>query len=413
MRTWAPSVSLRTMPDTPNSRRIVIVHSDPLVGRQVGDRFRVQAVVARGTSGRVYRAEDTQTGEAVALKVLDSTGGEFDVKSARRRFAQEARTLRGLHHPNTVRIVDAGTWQGVDYIAMEFVEGRTLQAVLEDGPMPIGQALAIARQICGSLREAHSQGIVHRDLKPSNVLLTLHAGDPCFVKVVDFGLVKDLDASGIQATLVGRIVGSPLYMAPEQIRGHEIDARADLYALGGMLFHMVAGQRAFPQDTTAGVLMAHLLTPVPSLIEVGPAQAVPPSLDTLARRMMAKDPDKRMATADAVEDALTFVAGVMAGGRPWAARLPGPGEPRSDRRSRDRRETARPAPSRATQAAPRAPTPPAPGAMPRPAPPRPKPLPQPYLGLLLGAASILLLGVGAGLVLSAQPPTAAVAVAPR
>jgi len=395
------------MHDSLDSRRIVIVHSDPLVGRAVADRFRVQAVVARGTSGRVYRAEDTHSGEAVALKVLDGTGGEFDVESARRRFGQEARTLRGLHHPNTVRIVDAGTWQGVDYLAMEFVEGRTLKAALEEGPLPIGQALSIARQICGSLREAHDQGIVHRDLKPANVLLTQRGDDPCFVKVVDFGLVKDLDAGGLQATMVGRIVGSPLYMAPEQIRGRGVDARTDLYALGGMLFHMVAGHRAFPQETTTSVLMAHLLTPVPSLVEAGPHRAVPPALDALARHLLAKDPDQRIASAEDVEHALNFVAGVMAGGRPWAARLPSASEPRSDRRAHDRREALRSPPPRRFETDTLAPI------EDDPAPPPPAAAPHPYLGLLVGAAAILLLGVGAGLVLSAQPQMATVATAPR
>ena len=157
------------MGDVRTHPRFVIVQPDPLIGRVVADRFAVQRRVARGSSGRVYRAEQVGRGRPVALKTLDGSAGDFDLSAARLRFQQEGQILAQLSHPNTVRVIDAGTWEGVDYLAMEFVEGRTLKQVLADGPLAPRDAVSIARQICGSLREAHDLGVVHRDLKPGNV----------------------------------------------------------------------------------------------------------------------------------------------------------------------------------------------------------------------------------------------------
>ncbi len=304
------------------AERFVIVHADPLIGRTVAGRFRVQALVARGATGRVYRCEQLGLQRPIALKILDATGGDFDIDSARERFAQEATALARLTHENTVRVVDAGSWEGIDYLAMEYVAGQTLKQRLERGRLPPALALSVARQICASLAEAHGAGLVHRDLKPGNVLLTRKDDGSVGVKVVDFGLVKQLGAA-LDATLVGRIVGSPLYMAPEQIRGGTVDGRSDLYALGGVLFHMLTGRRPFTQDTTASVLMAHLMTAPPLLCDAMPDARLPPALDALVQRCLAKDPLQRFGAAGALDEALAHCAQILDGRLPWEAPLPG------------------------------------------------------------------------------------------
>lgn len=305
----------------------VITQKDPLVGRAIVDRYRVDRLIARGTSGRVYEGVQLGWDRAVAIKVLDSTTGDFDLDAARDRFEREAAVLARLRHPNTVRVIDAGTWEGIDYLVMEFVPGGTLKDHLESRRFSLPEAVSVARQICCSLHEAHLHGLVHRDLKPGNVLLTDTDHQQGFVKVVDFGLVTGLEGVG-DVTMVDRIVGSPLYMAPEQIRGHAVDGRADLYALGGILFHMLAGRRAYAQDTTAAVLMAHLLNPLPSVSQVAQAQGgpgaalIPPCLETTVALLMEKAPSKRFASAEAVDDALEFCEQVLQGVLPFDTPLP-------------------------------------------------------------------------------------------
>lgn len=326
------------MPAPPSGTPLLITAPDPLVGRAVDGRYRADRILARGTSGRVYQGVQLGEDRPVAIKVLDTTTGAYDLAAARERFAQEARVLAQLRHPNTVRVVDAGTWEGLDYLIMELVPGRTLKALVGERRFAPAEAVAIARQICCSLHEAHDHGLVHRDLKPGNVLLARDDEGGLQVKVVDFGLAIGLE--GVEdVTLVDKIVGSPLYMAPEQIRGQPIDGRADLYALGGILFHLLAGRRAFDQDTSTAVLMAHLLTPLPALHavaqpdETGSPAVFPPCLETTVARCLDKVPQTRFGTAAAVDDALEFCEQVLRGELPFDTPLPDallPGAPGYD-----------------------------------------------------------------------------------
>ena len=317
---------------------LLITAPDPLVGRALDGRYRVDRLLARGTSGRVYEGVQLGWDKPVAIKVLDTTTSAFDLQAARERFDREARVLARLRHPNTVRVVDAGTWEGLDCLIMELVLGQTLKALVGARRFSPTEAVAIARQICCSLHEAHEHGLVHRDLKPGNVLLASDDEAGLQVKVVDFGLAIGLE--GVEdVTLVDKIVGSPLYMAPEQIRGQPIDGRADLYALGGILFHLLAGRRAFDQDTSTAVLMAHLLTPLPALHavarpdETGVPAVFPPCLETTVARCMDKVPQSRFGTAAAVDDALEFCEQVLRGELPFDTPLPDallPGAPGCD-----------------------------------------------------------------------------------
>ena len=268
-------------------------HADTLVGQVVADRFNVLNVVARGATGKVYRAEQLPLGRIVALKVLDPLAehvqGSFEL-----RFLKEAATLARLHHPNTVRVYDYGFFDGRSFLAMEYVDGRTLREVFDEGALTTARLVHIARQIAASLQEAHNAGIVHRDLKPGNVLISEVAQHEDFVKVVDFGLVKDLGDS-LEMTGTGIMLGTPTYMAPEQIRGEDVDIRADIYTLGVLMFRGLTGEPLFRHAQTTGVLMAHLTAPPPTFAAVNPGLAIHPLYEWLVRSCLEKHPDDRPA----------------------------------------------------------------------------------------------------------------------
>jgi eukaryotic-like serine/threonine-protein kinase len=280
------------MPQTPSPPHTDVEHADSLVGVWVGERYEVKGLVASGSMGRVYRAEQHPLGREVALKILHLQGEHIQHADYADRFLREASALARLHHANTVRIFDFGLWKGRSYLVMELVHGVALADEIRGGPMEPRRALRVARQICASLHEAHDLGIVHRDLKPGNILLSDHGDDTDFVKVVDFGLVKDTTRPDDLAR-VGQIVGSPHYMSPEQIRGEEVDRRADIYALGVVLFKALTGRAPFPGKQSAGVLVAHLTRPAPALQEARPELRVPPALAwTIARCLEKKRSDR-------------------------------------------------------------------------------------------------------------------------
>lgn len=260
---------------------------DPLIGNVIADRYRVLELVARGGMGMVYRAEQIPLGRTVALKVLaPSASDDSDEPSFRRRFEREASICSRLTHSNTVRVFDYGwTPEGIYFIAMEFIEGRTLQQVIkQEAPLDPARVVHILKQIASSLSEAHKQGIVHRDLKPGNVLLSSQGDDRDFVKVVDFGLVKHAGDKDI--TEAGLIVGSPMYMSPEQVRGGELDHRTDIYALGMIGYVALTGRRPFDKETPVAVLMARMTTKPPRMKDINPAVDAPPSLEWVVMTML-------------------------------------------------------------------------------------------------------------------------------
>jgi eukaryotic-like serine/threonine-protein kinase len=273
--------------------------SDELIGRVINDRFRIVSVIARGGMGRVYRAEQVPLGRMVAIKTLDlrHEGGNHD-PLFQQRFFLEASVASKLQHPNTVTVFDYGrTSDDLYFIAMELVEGRSLHNLIRnESPLAYGRVLHIAMQIARSLREAHRLEVIHRDLKPGNVLLTKHGDEEDFVKVLDFGLVKHVESEAEQElTKAGLFMGSPKYMAPEQIRGEEqIDCRADIYALGVVMYEMLTGKVPFDRENTVKVLMAHLHEPPPPLI----AEGCPDTLAQIVMRCLAKAPEQRPASMD-------------------------------------------------------------------------------------------------------------------
>ncbi len=283
---------------------------DPLIGRVVNDRFRIVALLARGGMGKVYRAEQAPLGREVALKVLNPNYSGDNDPEFHKRFFLEASTCSKLTHPNTVTIFDYGrTDDDVYYIAMELLEGRTLhRALREEGPFSTERALQIARQICRSLREAHGLGVIHRDLKPANVYLVRHGDENDFVKVLDFGLVKNVDDKGEDLTQTGLFMGSPKYMSPEQIRGERADARADVYSLGVMIYEMVTGKVPFDRPNSVNILMAHVHEAPPPFAEINPNVHAPESLEALVMRCLSKQADDRFAS---MEELLGAMKGIV------------------------------------------------------------------------------------------------------
>ena len=268
-----------------------------LTGRTIG-HYLVLEMLGQGGMGVVYKARDARLGRLAALKVLrpDSQTGT----DATRRFLREAQTASALNHPNILTIYDIGTDAGLDYIAMEFVEGGTLANLIASGPLPIERALRVAAQVADALAVAHAASIVHRDLKPSNIMMP--AADR--VKVVDFGLAKvSSDASSASETTTpltaaGAIVGTAPYMSPEQATGRGVDARSDLFSLGSILYEMLAGRMPFRGDSAIGTLAA-ILKDTPA-----PIPGIRPSVAKLVDRCLRKEPADRFQTAAELKAAI-------------------------------------------------------------------------------------------------------------
>ena len=269
-------------------------------GDVVANRFRIEAIAGTGGMGTVYRAVDLAAGGHVALKTLAGLG-ERDAA----RFSREAAVLAELTHPGIVRYVAHGlTADHVPYLAMEWLEGETLHERLRRGPLAVAEAIELARAAAEAIAAAHQRGIVHRDLKPMNLFLV--GGDLARVKVLDFGIARHVQHAGV-LTHTGAVIGTPGYMAPEQVRGETaLDARTDVFSLGCVLYRCLTGASAFGGDQSLAVLAKILVedVPPPSTIEPG----IPPALDDLVLRMLAKSPGARPDGGRAVADALGRIA---------------------------------------------------------------------------------------------------------
>jgi hypothetical protein len=269
------------------------------------DRYRILGELGSGGMGVVFRAEDQTLGREVALKRLRA--GRMDAAAAE-RFRREARVLAQLKHPGVVEVYDLAEGQGGLWMAMELVEGGALDALIaERGRLPLDRAAALGATLAETLAHAHDQDVVHRDFKPGNVLLT-NGGEP---KITDFGLAK-LQQEGAKLTQLGAVLGSPGYMSPEQASGSGVDHRTDVYALGVTIFEMLTGRCPFEGDT-AQVLAAHITQAPPAIADLG--VEIPPEIDALLRRMLAKSPDERPEDLRAVAAELRqLAAGVVAAG---------------------------------------------------------------------------------------------------
>lgn len=280
------------------------------LGTMIADRYRIDGVIGIGGFGAVYKCTQLNMDQVVAVKVLraDHLSSSEHVK----RFSGEAQAVSRLRHPNTIRVFDFGTHtDGALYLAMEYVEGETLGRRFDTkGALPWLQLVHILVQVCHSLTEAHASGLVHRDLKPENVMLLPVAGDPDFVKVLDFGIAKQQKTSDMADNLTesGMIMGTPTYMSPEQAKGEPIDGRSDVYALGILAYEALMGRPPFVGETPMTVLVKHIKDPVPAFIREGALREVPRELEALVHKCLAKDPRSRPQDTAELAESLTHIA---------------------------------------------------------------------------------------------------------
>jgi serine/threonine protein kinase len=271
----------------------------PALPTVLAERYQLDRSLGNGGMGEVFEATDLTLHRNVAVKLLSPSLVQDE--PARARFLREARALAQVNSPHVVAVYDAGEDDQRPYLVMELVEGTTLEHELErTGRLEPARAVAIAKDIASGLGAAHERGIVHRDVKPSNVFLT-----PSDVaKIGDFGIAR-LERPDATLTLTGQTFGSPPYMAPEQATGGKVDARADLYSLGCVLFQMLAGRRPFSGDDAVSLVYQHVHSTPPRVDSLVPA--VPAELGALVAGLMAKDPDDRPASAEEVRRALGSV----------------------------------------------------------------------------------------------------------
>src|SRR5262249_46297639 len=281
-------------PAPPPSPATSDVSSENLPAR-IG-RYVITRKLGEGGMGVVYAARDERLERTVAVKAMSSVGND---ETARKRFWREARAAASVNHPNVCQIYEIGEDRGKLFIAMEMLEGEALAESLRRGPMRVPETMSIGLGMLAALSALHGRGIVHRDLKPSNVFITPHG-----VKLLDFGLARwDLDGSSIsttELTVPGMVMGTPRYMAPEQVKGEAVDARSDLFAAAAILFEMLASQPAFVGRNVVEILHSTLHEQPPALVG-SPAVA---AADRVIRRALAKEPAERPESADAMAEEL-------------------------------------------------------------------------------------------------------------
>jgi serine/threonine-protein kinase len=281
------------------------------VCRTLVGRYELAEVIGRGGMGTVYRAVDVVLGRSVAVKTLPALLADQDPTSVA-RFEREARAAAALSHPAVVAVYDMGVDEATRFIVMEFVVGRSLEAILRDeGPLDPDRAASIAAGVADALAAAHGTGIVHRDIKPANVMIAQNGS----VKVLDFGIARAMDATTL--TQNASVLGTAAYMAPEQALGEPADERSDIYSLGCVLYALIAGHAPFTGEAAAAILHQHANV-APRQLR-GENSRVSPALNTVVMQMIAKAPDERPQTATQVRDRLTTASSDAAGAPPTTA----------------------------------------------------------------------------------------------
>jgi CheY-like chemotaxis protein len=256
---------------------------DPRLGSVIAG-YRIEERIGRGGMGVVYRAQHLNLQRRAAIKIIAPDLAESE--GFRERFTREARIAAALQHPNIVTVYDAGEVDGMLYLAMQFIRGEDLAAILRrDGRLRPYRAIDVCRQVASALDAAHAMGLIHRDVKPANVLIE---GRNAFL--TDFGLTKQT-GTNTQLTRAGDMVGTIHYVAPEQIEGRRVSARSDVYSLGCLLYHCLSGQVPFAHETDVAVIYAHLSEQPPKLSELRPE--LPDGLDAVMAKALDKSPDRR------------------------------------------------------------------------------------------------------------------------
>ena len=289
--------------------------ADPRLGTEIAG-YRIEERIGRGGMGVVYRAQHMNLQRRAAIKII---APEFaDTKGFRSRFIREARIAAALQHPNIVTVYDAGQAGQTLYIAMQFIRGSDLSAILsEESRLRPYRAIDVCRQVASALDAAHGMGLIHRDVKPGNVLIE---GRRAYL--TDFGLTKRSGSTKSQLTQAGELVGTIHYVAPEQIEGGQVDARTDVYSLACLLFHCLTGHVPFERETDVAVIYAHLSETAPKLTDVRPE--LPGGLDAVIAKALDKSPDRRFQSCS---DLMSAARVVIDAAGPLADTMPGRGVP--------------------------------------------------------------------------------------
>ncbi|MES1188532.1 MAG: serine/threonine-protein kinase [Myxococcales bacterium] len=282
------------------------------MGTTLGDRYRIDALIGEGGMGRVYSAEHVLMRKRLAIKVLHRELTTMAEVVA--RFEREAMAAANIDHPNVAAATDFGRLpDGAVFLVLEYVQGKSLRDEIAGGPIAAERALHITRQIAAGLGSAHALDIVHRDLKPENVMLVEKGGDPDFVKVLDFGIAKvpigevphpTQTPAHTPITKAGMVFGTPEYMAPEQALGQTVDGRADLYALGVILYEMLSGSRPFSSQSQVGILGQQLSKSPPKISDRAPGIVVPPAVEAVAMKLLQREASERYQSASEVVDVI-------------------------------------------------------------------------------------------------------------
>jgi len=298
---------------TPTSNTTVkrkLPEEDPMIGRVIAGRYRLIEKLGQGGMGAVYKGQHVKINRLTAIKVLTSelvSNQEFIA-----RFQREAEMASQIDHPNAVAIYDFGEAEdGLIYIAMEFVNGKPLSAILKkDGTLGLERVVRIAKQAAEALSAAHNLGIIHRDFKPDNIMICDKPGRPDWVEVVDFGIAKravaDTQQTGL--TQAGFVLGTPLYMSPEQVMGEELDARSDLYSLALVVYEMLTAALPFSGTTTQSQMMKRVIDPPMPLTLARPQLTLPPAVEAVILRALSRKPDDRYDSTTEFAEALELAS---------------------------------------------------------------------------------------------------------
>ena len=272
-----------------------------LVGQTFGGKYRVISELSQGGMGKIYKAEQIALGRSVAIKVIVAD----DDPVANKRFLLEASLTANLDHPNIVKIYDFGrTEDGVLFLVMELIQGENLESwVKNQGPLTPAETLRIGRQLSGALTESHSKKVVHRDIKPANIIITRRTGGELSATLIDFGLVKNADAAG-GLSRTGMIVGTPMYMAPEQLSASGVDDRVDIYTLGLTLFYGLTGRDPYPDRGLSSLMHAQLNEPLEPVSTLSDAMGEGHLLDWIISTATAKDPGERFQNGQQLDQAM-------------------------------------------------------------------------------------------------------------
>jgi serine/threonine-protein kinase len=294
---------------------------DPLLGQTLAGKYKIEKLIKTGGMGSVYRGRHVLMDKTVAIKVLRPSLAGDDAVVA--RFSREAKAASKISHPHAVSVTDFGEAEnGVVFLVMEYLDGRTLKEVIvKEGPLPLGRAVEIVRQVAGALDAAHGQGVIHRDLKSENIMLVSHNGDE-WAKVLDFGIAKILQPVGSAAdaeiTQANLVVGTPQYMSPEQCsQSGTLDARSDVYSLGIIVHEMLTGKLPFTGESATVVMMKQVQDAPPSVLES--QSQLPAAVDRVIKRALAKQPIDRFQSAGDLSAGLADAASEQAAEAPLVA----------------------------------------------------------------------------------------------